>query len=89
MKWSIGWGTISQCNMNCGFCYSKRVRETSEDLKYNDWVKFIDENHQHIDSINYGTGENTLSLDWFKLVDYINVKYNIKQALTTNCQTTL
>ena len=84
-KWNIGWGTVSHCNMNCQFCYSKHKRKDSKDLKYNDWIKFIDENHSKINSINYGTGENTLDETWFDLVAYIRRNYpQIRQALTTN-----
>lgn len=84
-KWNIGWGTISKCNMNCQFCYSKVKREVSHDLGYRDWIRFVDENHEEIGTINYGTGENTLSMDWFRLVDYIRKNYpTIRQALTTN-----
>lgn len=84
MKWNIGWGTVSTCNMKCGFCYSKSVRESSVDLGYNEWINFIDENYENINAINYGTGENTISDDWFKLIDHISKNYDIKQALTTN-----
>lgn len=85
MMWNVGWGTVSQCNMNCEFCYSKKRRMTMDDLGYKDWIKFIDENHEHINSINYGTGENTLSDKWFQLVAYIRENYpTIKQSLTTN-----
>ena len=70
-KLSVGWGPISACNMNCQFCYSRHKRTNSKDLHYDDWVKFIDENNREIEAINYGTGENSLSLDWFKLVKYI------------------
>jgi radical SAM protein with 4Fe4S-binding SPASM domain len=84
-KWNIGWGTISRCNMKCQFCYSEHKRKQSNDLSYENWVKFIDENHGHIGTINYGTGENTISDDWFRLVEYIRKKYpEIRQALTTN-----
>lgn len=84
-KWKIGWGTISNCNMKCKFCYSATVREEVENLEFKDWKKFIDENHNFIDSINYGTGENSLDEDWFELVGYIREKYpTIIQALTTN-----
>lgn len=84
-KWNIGWGTVSHCNMNCQFCYSKYRRKNSRDLGYQDWVKFIDENHEKINSINYGTGENTLDEEWFALVAYIRDNYpEIRQALTTN-----
>lgn len=83
-KWNVGWGVTSLCNMNCQFCYSKNVRESISDLKYADWIRFIDENHYLINDINYGTGENAICDDWFKLVDYVNKNYDIKQALTTN-----
>jgi radical SAM protein with 4Fe4S-binding SPASM domain len=50
-----------------------------------DWIHFIDENHRLINSINYGTGENTLVQDWFELVKYIRLHYPvIRQSLTTN-----
>lgn len=84
-KWNIGWGAVSHCNMNCQFCYSKYRRKNSEDLEYIDWINFIDENYSRINTINYGTGENTLDKDWFRLVSYIRKNYpNIRQALTTN-----
>ena len=84
-KWNIGWGCTSKCNMKCQFCYSHEKRQESSDLCYEDWIKFIDNNHDCIATINYGTGENTLSNDWFKLISYIRHKYpSIKQALTTN-----
>ena len=84
-KLSVGWGPISACNMNCQFCYSRHKRIGDADLGYNDWVKFIDENNKEITAINYGTGENSLSVDWFKLVEYIRTKYpHIRQAVTTN-----
>lgn len=84
-KWNIGWGITSKCNMNCDFCYSKFKRREKNDLQYSDWVKFIDENAKYINSINYGTGENSLSEDWFLFIDYVRKTYpNIKQAVTTN-----
>lgn len=83
--WNVGWGVISQCDMKCQFCYSKKRRTTGENLKLNDWITFIDANHHKIKSINYGTGENTLDKDWFKLVQHIRSNYpEIRQALTTN-----
>lgn len=85
-KWNIGWGPISSCNMKCKFCYSKKKRNgIKEDLTFEDWKKFIDENHERINTINYGTGENTLDVKWFELVKYIRDNYpDIRQALTTN-----
>jgi len=84
-KWNIGWGTVSTCNMNCQFCYSKFRRKDSKDLGFDDWIAFVDENHEYINTINYGTGENTLSEDWFSLIGHIREKYpEIRQALTTN-----
>lgn len=84
-NWNIGWGTISRCNMNCRFCYSKEKRKNSNDLSYEHWIRFVDENYEMIHTINYGTGENALDYDWFRLVDYIRDRYpQIRQALTTN-----
>ncbi len=85
-KWSVGWGPIVDCNMKCKFCYSKKVRSESipEQLLLEDWKNFIDINYNHISAINYGTGENTISDEWFELIDYISSKYKIEQALTTN-----
>ncbi len=84
-KWNVGWGPISSCNMHCAFCYSKEKRQSTLDLKLNDWIRFIDSNADRINSINYGTGENTLSSDWFTLISYIRNNYPaIRQSLTTN-----
>lgn len=84
--WQVGWGTVPSCNMRCQFCYSGTVRsENNITTNLSDWKKFIDENHDYIEAINYGTGENTISDDWFYLIHYIRKKYpQIKQALTTN-----
>ncbi|AEE97670.1 radical SAM protein [Mahella australiensis] len=85
MKWNIGWGVISSCNMKCEFCYSKKTRQEVQQLSFSQWKNFIDQNCDSVNSINYGTGENTLSDDWFRLVDYIGTHYPfIRQALTTN-----
>lgn len=83
-KWNIGWGVEVRCDMNCAFCYSKEVR-VANNLNIDVYTKFIERNHKNISSINYGTGENSLSEDWFKLVEYIGNNYPfIRQALTTN-----
>lgn len=76
---------MSSCNMNCAFCYSKTKRKQSADLILEDWIRFIDENEQLINSINFGTGENTLSRDWFALIKHIRENYpTIRMSLTTN-----
>ena len=84
-KWSVGWGVEEKCNMRCEFCYSKEVRKNISKMGIKTYTDFIDNNHEFISSINYGTGENSLSATWFELVKYIGENYpNIKQALTTN-----
>ena len=82
-KWNIGWGPVSVCNMNCKFCYSKMTRKTENDLQFKNWKKFIDENYDCINTINYGTSENSISNDWFELIKYVS-DFQIPQALTTN-----
>lgn len=85
MKYNIGWGLTNTCNMNCEFCYSKEVRHATEEVGINDWKKFIDENHDLIESINYGTGENDILDDFFVFIDYVRTNYpSIKQSITTN-----
>ncbi|MDE7399417.1 MAG: radical SAM protein [Oscillospiraceae bacterium] len=84
-KYNIGWGLTSKCNMNCELCYSKETRNKSIDISIVDWKRFVDENHEQIDSINYGTGENALLDDFFVFIDYARAKYPfIKQSVTTN-----
>lgn len=84
-KYNIGWGITNACNMNCKFCYSKGTRNNICETSFEDWKKFIDENYEVIDSINYGTGENAISNDFFKFLKYVRQNYpKIKQALTTN-----
>lgn len=84
-KWKIGWGFTSKCNMNCSFCYSNSVREKFKEIELQSALNFVDNNIDLIDSINYGTGENSLSDQWYKLISYIKVRYpQIRQAVTTN-----
>lgn len=84
-KYNFGWGITNSCNMTCKFCYSKDTRHSINDAKIEDWIKFVDENHELIDSINYGTGENTISDDFFKFISYVRKKYpEITQSLTSN-----
>ena len=84
-KWVIGWGVVSSCNMNCKFCYSRNKRNEEQELDPENWYKFIDKNSDLIESINYGTGENSLSNDWWNFIDYIRTSYpNIVQSVTTN-----
>lgn len=84
-KFNIGWGLTNLCNMNCKFCYSKETREKSRECNIEDWKKFIDENYEQIDSINYGTGENAILDDFFYFIDYVRKEHpNITQSVTTN-----
>ena len=84
-KYNIGWGITNLCNMNCQFCYSKDTRHATENTDITDWKKFIDQNHELIDSINYGTGENACCDDFFRFIKYVREKYpEITQSLTSN-----
>lgn len=84
-KYNVGWGLTNICNMNCAFCYSKDARLNMDDISINDWIKFIDENHNQIDSINYGTGENSIIDDFFRFIEYVRYNYpSISQSVTTN-----
>lgn len=83
--YSIGLGFTSNCNMNCPFCYSRNKRNNRSDLSIRKWIEFINLNHVQIKDINYGTGENTTSDEWYQFIAYVRRHYpKIKQALTTN-----
>lgn len=86
-KFDVGWGIVSACNMRCQFCYSADVRHEirSNDKDLKSWIDFVNRNHKFIDSINYGTGENSLLDEWYDFVEYVAKTYpEIKQAVTTN-----
>lgn len=84
-KMRVGWGVTSRCNMHCSFCYSRGCRHEDSDLALSDWTRFVRENHDLIDSINYGTGENALSPAWFDLISEVrDYDSAIGQAVTTN-----
>lgn len=82
--WSIGIGYTSACDLSCSFCYSRKLR-ASRELALDQWIRFFDRWHDHVESVNYGTGENTLKPGWFQLVGYVREHYpSIRQAVTTN-----
>jgi radical SAM protein with 4Fe4S-binding SPASM domain len=85
LKWKVGWGITAKCNMTCKFCYSSNARKSCKDLHLHTCIDFINRNSDWIESINYGTGENTLSNSWYDLVKYVHNNHpEVKQALTTN-----
>lgn len=84
-KFAIGLGITTVCNMVCSFCYSVKRRAETSDLPIEDWMNFFIKNKDFIRDINFGTGENPLVEDWFRLVEFIgNLNVGIGQALTTN-----
>lgn len=84
-KYNVGWGLTNLCNMNCEFCYSKQTRKETSELTITDWKKFIDENYDKIQTINYGTGENAILDEFFEFIQYVRTNYpEITQSLTTN-----
>jgi MoaA/NifB/PqqE/SkfB family radical SAM enzyme len=71
--------------MRCPFCYSATARESCHDLPVATLISFVERNAEWIDSVNYGTGENTLADSWFTLVKHVRRHYPaIRQSLTTN-----
>jgi MoaA/NifB/PqqE/SkfB family radical SAM enzyme len=84
-KWKVGWGVTARCSMRCPFCYSATARESCHDLPVATLIGFVERNAEWIDSVNYGTGENTLADSWFTLVKHVRRHYPaIRQSLTTN-----
>lgn len=86
-KWHVGWGYTARCNMACPFCYSRSARSATRepDASPDQARLFLRRNASEIDSINWGTGENTLCDSWWDLVHEIHETYpGIRQSLTTN-----
>jgi radical SAM protein with 4Fe4S-binding SPASM domain len=83
-EWHIGLGLTWDCNMSCPFCYSYRSRKRDV-LPLSTWKRFFSAGFKQIQSVNYGTRENTLSQDWFELIDWLRDSApEIRQSLTTN-----
>ena len=62
LKWTLGWGATSRCDLSCLFCYSESSRGRSEriDVNLKDAEEFLIRNSMNIESINFGTGESFL-----------------------------
>ncbi len=87
MKWKIGWGLSNRCNMACKFCYSRKVRneQVNFDNIFDCGVKFVKNNRERIDSINFGTGEPTVEPMFFKFCRALkNVAPDVLLGITTN-----
>jgi radical SAM protein with 4Fe4S-binding SPASM domain len=72
--------------MYCKFCYSKieRVNQKVE-LGFEEKKDFLLRNSSIIKSINFGTAENVLADDFFKLIRFIRtLNPSIKLSITTN-----
>jgi len=83
--YSIGIGFTAKCNMDCAFCYSKEKRNELGQLPLSVWKNFIVCNADAINAINYGTGECSLSDEWYEFIAFVRCYApEIRQAVTTN-----
>lgn len=69
--------------MACSFCYSSQSRTCQQEFTFKEAKTVIDANDSAIENINWGTGENVLSPDFHRAVEYAHKK-NLPQAITTN-----
>jgi radical SAM protein with 4Fe4S-binding SPASM domain len=76
---SLGIGLTSNCNLDCAHCYRDQNRVYN--LTLADIQKVC--NSLEIDSIGFGTGENGLNPQYFKILDYLHGR-NIKMTLASN-----
>ena len=86
VTWKVGWGFSHRCNMRCPFCYSQAIRRrVAHSCGIERHLQFIRRNAARIESINWGTTENSLEDDWFDLVQGIHqFAPHIVQGVTTN-----
>jgi radical SAM protein with 4Fe4S-binding SPASM domain len=76
---SIGIGLTNNCDLSCAHCY--RDQDRIDNLTFDD-IRKVCENLE-VGSIGFGTGENGLNPDYFKILDYLREK-RIKLTLASN-----
>ncbi|MEW6571321.1 MAG: radical SAM protein [Nitrospirota bacterium] len=76
---SLGIGLTNNCNLHCAHCY--RDQDRIYNLTLEDIQKIC--NSLEIDSIGFGTGENGLNPDYFKILEYLRSR-QIKLTLASN-----
>jgi radical SAM protein with 4Fe4S-binding SPASM domain len=87
-RWTVGWGFTSRCDLSCAFCYSSKVRSdpgTGDDLPLESALAFLKRNRRYIESLNFGTGESTVSPVFAQVLSYCEQHVpHAAIALTTN-----
>ena len=76
---SLGIGLTSNCNLHCAHCY--RDQDQIFNLTLTDVQKVCA--NLDISAIGFGTGENGLNPDYFKILDYLHNRH-IKMTLASN-----
>lgn len=76
---SLGIGLTNNCNLHCAHCY--RDQDKIHNLTLTDIQKVCES--LEIGSIGFGTGENGLNPDYFKILDYLRNR-KIKLTLASN-----
>jgi radical SAM protein with 4Fe4S-binding SPASM domain len=76
---SLGIGLTSDCNLSCAHCY--RDQNQIYNLTLNDIQNVCDS--INISSIGFGTGENGLNPEYFKIIEYLQAR-QIKLSLASN-----
>ena len=67
---SLGVGLTSDCNLHCAHCY--RDQDHIYNLTLSDIQKTCE--NLEISSIGFGTGENGLNPEYFKILDYLHLR---------------
>ena len=76
---SLGIGLTSDCNLSCAHCY--RDQNQIYNLTLKDIQTVCDS--INIRSIGFGTGENGLNPEYFKIIEYLQAR-QIKLSLASN-----
>lgn len=79
---SLGIGLTNACNLNCAHCY--RDQDHISNLTLTDVQRVCES--LPIGSIAFGTGENGLNPDYFKILEYLHRRH-IKMTLASNGHT--
>lgn len=85
MKLNLMIELTNRCNLRCPTCFSHQDNREKRDMTFNDFKKFLDENHMLIDSLSlYNYGEPLLNKDLPLMIAYAKKKRVSYIKIATN-----
>lgn len=77
-----------KCNLNCVYCYNKKIRNNFEELDLNNWKTIIDKISPYALHLKLTGGEPFLSKNLSDIIKYIrSVNKSVDIEIISNCMT--